>query len=209
VPEFCTCGARLPEDALFCHKCGKPQREDLLLAEEEQVVAPPPIVPPLPLPEARPIGLKNGLAVRIALSSCALSSLMLIVSGQMGMPPAISLLWFVGAGFFAVFLYKRRTGQRLSAMSGARLGWISGLFTFVLVTVVLTIVATYLSDPSGLAAIREQWKAQQRPEQELNQMIEMLSSPAGIAAGLVGTFLFLTSLPAFGGAICAKFFDRD
>jgi ABC-type phosphate transport system permease subunit len=125
------------------------------------------------------------------------------------MPPTVSLLWFVGAGFFAVFLYKRRTGQRLTWMSGARLGWLSGLFTFVLVTVILTVIAMALSDPAGVAAIRDQWKAQQRSEQDLNQMIEIFRSPTGIAAGLVGSFVFLTSLPAFGGALCAKFFDRD
>jgi hypothetical protein len=207
VPETCTCGARLPEDALFCHKCGKPQREDLLLAEEEPVVAP--IVPPPLLPEPPPIGLKNGLAVRIALSSCALSFLLAVITSQIGLPPPVSLLWFVGAGFFAVLLYKRRTGQHLSAMSGARLGWISGLFTFVIVTVFLVVVAMVLSDPSGLATLREQWKAAQRPEQDLNQMIEIFRSPAAIVAGLIFSFFFLTSLPAFGGAICAKFFDRD
>ena len=27
MPEFCSCGAQLPPDALFCHKCGKPQRD--------------------------------------------------------------------------------------------------------------------------------------------------------------------------------------
>src|ERR1017187_9471093 len=27
MPEFCTCGAQLPPDSLFCHKCGKPQRD--------------------------------------------------------------------------------------------------------------------------------------------------------------------------------------
>ncbi len=27
MPDFCTCGAQLPLDALFCHKCGKPQRD--------------------------------------------------------------------------------------------------------------------------------------------------------------------------------------
>ena len=32
MPETCTCGAQLPPDSLFCHKCGKPQRE---IAEPE------------------------------------------------------------------------------------------------------------------------------------------------------------------------------
>jgi len=27
MPDNCTCGAELPPDSLFCHKCGKPQRE--------------------------------------------------------------------------------------------------------------------------------------------------------------------------------------
>ncbi len=207
VNEYCTCGAKLPEDARFCHKCGKPQRDEPLIIEEQpQVIAPPPISV---IPAPPPIGLKNGQAVRIALASCALSSVLLIISGQLGMPPVISLLWFVGAGFFAVMVYRKRTGQHLSAMSGARLGWISGLFTFVLVTIVLTIIAIALSEPAGVAAIREQWRAQHRPEEDLNQILEMLRSPVGIAAGLLGSFFFLTSLPAFGGAICAKFFDRD
>jgi hypothetical protein len=179
------------------------------MVEEEAPVVAAIVVPPLLVPEPRPIGLKNGLAVRIALSSCALSFLLAVVSSQIGIPPALSFLWFVGAGFFAVFLYKRRTGQHLSAMSGARLGWISGLFTFALVTIFLVVVAMALSDPSGLATLREQWKAAQRPEQELNQMIEIFKSPTAIVAGLIFSFVFFTSLPAFGGAICAKFFDRD
>ncbi len=34
MPDFCTCGAQLPPDALFCHKCGKPQREIAPVAAE-------------------------------------------------------------------------------------------------------------------------------------------------------------------------------
>jgi len=37
MSEFCSCGAQLPPDALFCHKCGKPQRE--LVAPEPEVQA--------------------------------------------------------------------------------------------------------------------------------------------------------------------------
>ena len=67
MPEFCTCGAQLPPDALFCHKCGKPQRE--LIAPEFHVpehaeFAPPPAAPPLS-PEALPMNFRNPVALRI------------------------------------------------------------------------------------------------------------------------------------------------
>ena len=41
MSEFCTCGAELPPDALFCHKCGKPQREISAHVEEEPAVSVP------------------------------------------------------------------------------------------------------------------------------------------------------------------------
>jgi hypothetical protein len=37
-------------------------------------------------------------------------------------------LAFLAAGFLAVYLYSRRTGQTLSIRSGARMGWITGIF---------------------------------------------------------------------------------
>src|SRR2546427_9063086 len=43
MPDFCSCGAQLPEDARFCHKCGKPQREEIVVEQ-----------PPSPLPAAAP-----------------------------------------------------------------------------------------------------------------------------------------------------------
>ncbi len=154
---------------------------------EEQApveIAPPP--PPLPV-EPPPIGLRNGLAIRIALSSCALSSLLAIVSGgNFGMPPFLAMLWFVGAGFFAVFLYRMRTGRNMSLLSGAALGWIAGLFLFILV---LAVFAAQMSLPTGWNELRESLKAQQKSDAEINQMIEVLRSPAGITAGIVGSFL--------------------
>src|SRR5258708_21315931 len=45
MPDFCSCGAQLPEDARFCHKCGKPQREEI-------VVEPPPAPPAAAAPPA-------------------------------------------------------------------------------------------------------------------------------------------------------------
>jgi len=204
VPQFCTCGAQLVEDARFCHKCAKPTRDEFVFVEDQPpapVIAPP---PPVPV-EPPPIGLKNGLAIRIALSSCALCFLLAMVSGQLGMPPVLLMMWFVAAGFFAVFLYRMRTRRNMSAMSGAALGWIAGLFLFVFM---LAIFAAQLSGPTAWNDFREALKSQHRTDAEINQVMDLMRSPAGMGVGVVLSFLVVTSLPAFGGAICAKLFPR-
>ena len=38
MPEFCTCGTKLVPDSLFCHKCGKAQREILAPEFERMLV---------------------------------------------------------------------------------------------------------------------------------------------------------------------------
>jgi zinc-ribbon domain len=204
VPLRCTCGATLPDDARFCHKCGKPQREEPLLAEQ-------PAPPPLPaLKKFPPIGLGNGLAVRIALLGGASSLAISMLSAQL-LAPAVSLLWLVVAGFFCVALYRRRTGQKLSMINGAHLGWICGLFVFVLMGLMFTV--TVMSDPGSLSsameAMRNQLTASARPGIDVNQIMEAMRSPVGILFGFLGAFLLLTCLPAFGGAIGAKLLDRE
>jgi hypothetical protein len=211
VPERCTCGAQLPEDALFCHKCGKPQRE--IEVEREPTPAPPPIViaaiAPAPSPELPVINFHNGTAVRIALGMGALAFMCLVVVGQLKLPEALIFVWLAAAGFLAVYLYRRRTGQRLSVLNGARLGWISGIFGFVIVTILLTMFVVALSEPSVVVALREQIKTRGIPEANLDQMIDALHSPAGITSALGLFFLLFTVLPAFGGALGAKLLDRD
>jgi hypothetical protein len=211
VPERCTCGAQLPEDALFCHKCGKPQRE-IVSVDEPEAAVPPPIpvatVSAIP-PESSVITFHNGTAVRIAVSMGFLAFLCLLVVGQLALPEALIFVWLAAAGFLAVFLYRRSTGQRLSVVNGARLGWISGIFGFVIVTVLLTLFVVALSEPSVVTALREQIKTRGIPEANLDQMIEALRSPSGITSALGLFFLLFTVLPAFGGAVGAKLLDRD
>ena len=68
MPESCSCGAQLPPDALFCHKCGKPQRE--ILAPEVETHAAVDVLPPPPL-AALALSFRNIAAVRIALMVAA------------------------------------------------------------------------------------------------------------------------------------------
>src|SRR6185503_6413009 len=127
VPDVCTCGAKLPPDARFCHKCGKPQRDEPVFVEEVEEPAPPPLTAaPVPVPVPARIGFHNLLAVRVALMAGALGLGLFVLLGQLPGLQVIAILSPVASGVFAVHLYKRKTGQRLSMASGAHLGWISG-----------------------------------------------------------------------------------
>jgi hypothetical protein len=207
VPERCTCGAELPPDALFCHKCGKPQREILETAVETE--APPP-APPLPAPVAPPpIGFHNGPAVRVALLAGMLSILVTALTGRLALLRPLALVWPVATGFLAVFLYRRNTGQRLSPLSGAHLGWICGIFGFVIITIMLTIFAAVLSDPSVVTSMRDYLKDHGMSEADINKSIDIFRNPTDIVNGLLVSFLLFTLLPAFGGLIGAKFLNRE
>jgi hypothetical protein len=210
VPDVCTCGAQLPPDARFCHKCGKPQRDEPLMVEDLPPLPPPvAIPPPIDLAAPQPINFHNGQAVRIGLQAGTLAFLCSVIFGQLPLPQAFALIWLVAGGFFAVYLYKRRTGQRISILNGAHLGWICGIFGFVIVSVMLTIAAITFAEPSTVSAMREQMKTRGVPDASVNQMIEVFKSPTGIARALLVSFVLFTVLPAFGGAVGAKLLDRD
>ncbi|MGA8579030.1 MAG: zinc ribbon domain-containing protein, partial [Bryobacteraceae bacterium] len=120
MPDFCSCGAELPPDALFCHKCGKPQRE----LPEVAVAGPAPVVlrPTEPQPPPVPLDFRNPLALRIAL---------LVALGATALFFVLPFVNWLAAGFFAAFLYRRRTGSLLNIGAGVRMGWITGLLAFV------------------------------------------------------------------------------
>ena len=205
MPDVCSCGARLPEDARFCHKCGKPQREEPLLAELAAAAAPPEL-PPLrvaAVAEPAPIGFHNRVAMRVAMLTGMLGFCLSAMTGS------FALVFMALCGFFAVYWYSKRTGQRLSPLGGAHLGWITGLFGFLMATLLVTVAAVALSHPEVVAAMREQWKTLSRPESDLTQIIETLSTPTKLAALLSFSFLSFTLLPAAGGAMGAYFLSRQ
>jgi hypothetical protein len=207
MTEFCNCGAQLPPDALFCHKCGKPQRD--IVVPENQVVALPPAleVPPRPTIriEQMPLTFHNPIAVRIGLL-VALSATLL----------SMTVLQFVSwpaAGFFAVLLYRRRTGIRVNVGGGARLGMITGVLMAAMSTIVLSI-ALLPAAFSGrlLSVMQDQMKNfAGRDQAQVQQMFHSLSNTDfafGLVFGLMGVFVLITGLSAAGGALGAKFGGR-
>jgi hypothetical protein len=208
VPDFCTCGAELPPDARFCHKCGKPQYDYPGLTEEPIAPAPPPL-PTAPVPLPVEISFHNSVAVRIGF----LAALTAVLLFMFPLPFLFLrlLLAFIAAGFLAVYAYTRRTGQSLSVRSGARMGWITGIFSFMFVTILFTIAMVAISNEGGLVKmLRSQLPANDARTEQLTQA---LNDPATLAGGLVFSmlmlFIILTVLPVLGGALGAKVLAKE
>jgi hypothetical protein len=209
MPEYCTCGAELPPDSRFCHKCGKPQREEIVV---EQPPTPPrldviaPVAPPAPLLAP---SFRNPIAVRVGLFVASIAALLCVLL------PFGCVIWLPSAGFIAVYLFSRRTGQSLSVRSGARMGWIAGIMSFAIFTVVFTVGTVAIANqPGGLsAAFREALRSRPVPQQQLDEALQVLSTPTGQASVYIFALLFSFTVTAVfctaGGALGAKVLEKD
>ncbi len=216
MSEFCTCGARLVEDALFCHRCGRPVRE-LVAPEteeppaqertEEQVPAGIPGAPEAGMAESGP-AFQNSAAVRVGFLVAVLVQLASTLSALAGASILMPLL-LLGGGFYAAVLYMRRTGSPLTIIEGARVGWITGIFTFVIATVFFTAGMAALTASGDLGKAWEESLAKMNLSPEaIERFRRMISDPKTFAftliAGLIFQFFFLTIFCSLGGALGAR-----
>ena len=198
MPEFCTCGAQLPPDALFCHKCGKPQRE-LVVPE---TVAPPTVtlpvtvLPPPPAVAPLPLNFHNRAAVKIALLVAGLATLLSFL-------PYVNC--FLG-GFLAVLLYRRRTSQALNLEAGVRMGWITGLMIFGMTVLMLACLVVSVQAIGGVSVLQGQ--LQGRVDQKMIDSLAILQHPSELAMVLVPIFVFTMLLTMAGGALGVKLTGR-
>jgi|SRR5579884_1537507 len=206
MSDYCSCGAALPPDALFCHKCGKPQREIPAVEAEIQVVEPPPPPHPAAAPvQPQPLNFHNPLAVRIAF-------IVALVTALLSWLPFLNIILWAGAGFFAVFLYRRRTGSLLTVRAGMQMGWITGVMSYAITVVIFTatILPTAISGGVG-AMFQAQFKNATDPS--VQQALKMFESGPGLAFLLVITlimlFVFICALSMVGGALGAKMVGQD
>ena len=208
MPDVCSCGTQLVDGALFCHRCGKPVR-DLLPQEAREEAAELPAVEPVgavaPLAQTVPVSFNNVVAVRIGLLAASVASMLDAVP----ILNSLFVIWSAGAGFAAVWLYRRSTGQTLSVGSGARLGWITGLLNSVIVIVLLTL-SLAASATEITTAMHDRLKATiaQDPV-KFAQFKPFMDSPYPIVLGvlMMGVLIFIifTIACMAGGALGARF----
>jgi hypothetical protein len=204
MSEFCTCGAELPPDARFCHKCGKPQRDEPVAAmiTSETVADPAPAVAP---PVMAPVGFRNPVALRVGLLAAALLCLILMIPGV----NYAFVVWAPGAGYFSVWIYKRRTGQRLTVRGGAHMGWITGVLTCILLSLLFAFFMAALERAGGLAAFKDQLRDFALDQKTIDEAVKRLQSPGEVLRSLAGTFLMMLLFCAAGGALGAKILGKD
>ena len=199
----------MPDDARFCHKCGKPQREEIAVEQPAppvpEILAPPPV-------EAWPgaPSFHHPVAVRVGLFVASIATFLCLAA------PIGFVIWLPSAGFISVYLFSRRTGQSLSVRNGARMGWISGILSFLIITVLFTIIAVAVANrPGGLPGFfREQLSnAKSIPSQDLERAIEMLANPVQQAViylfFLLFWFMVISVFCTAGGAIGAKVLAKE
>ncbi|PWU06659.1 MAG: hypothetical protein C5B51_11875 [Terriglobia bacterium] len=195
MADYCTCGAELPPDALFCHKCGKPQRQIVAVEPEEPPIEPV-VAPPLPRPEAPPLSFRNPVALRIAI---------LVAIGATCLSFLPYLNW-LAAGYFAAFFYRRRTGYSLNVLLGIRMGWITGILMFVITAVLFGGLVLVINASGGVDQFQAQFRNMADPR--VQEMFQILRNRSDVLLLLGELFVFITCLSMAGGALAAKLVGR-
>jgi hypothetical protein len=116
----------------------------------------------------------------------------------------------MASGYLAVWLYRRRTGQELSVKSGAQLGWITGVLSFLIAVVILTITIALVGFGQLEAAFRD---PALRGNVSPAEVERLLNNPAALAAALAFTLVVIfgayTVAASVGGAVGAKLLHKD
>ncbi len=191
------------EDARFCHRCGRPTRE-LTADEAIEVFEAPPVEPPPLQPDPRlvqqvsklaqlPVSFSNPVALRVGF----LMSLAIMLLDMIPVVNILFLIWWLGAGWVGVILYRRLTGATLSVSAGARLGSITGVLAFVSMAIVFTLSIVFAGKEFTDLMV------QQDP-----RMAQIVNDPPMLAAGLLFSLLFafvaVVGICAAGGALGAR-----
>lgn len=208
MPERCTCGAELPPNALFCHLCGRPQR-DLPSPVEDSPTPPREDQPPSARPRLGGVSFSSPDAIRAAYPPAAIAA----VLGSIQFVAMLCFLWYPAAGFAAVYLYRLRTGIFLPPGAGAKLGAITGLLVFAISLLIGTIGYFLGGGVDVSESVRQALEQSGQPEELQRSVRNLINNPATLALmilfGLGLQAVVTTGFATIGGALGAKVLEKE
>jgi len=90
----------------------------------------------------------------------------------------------------------------MSTIAGARLGWMTGLWVFLVIAVIFALTAIYVANPEGWEQLKAVWSQVPQASKLLVSQREFLMQ---ILIELPVSFFVLTLLPGLGGILGARF----
>jgi hypothetical protein len=127
----------------------------------------------------------------------------------------VPVLNWPAAGFFAVFLYCRKTGTRLDVSAGVKIGWITGLLAYGFAAIFngATLIPDALSGKLGKTFLEQMKNWPSQDPNMMAQMTHLIQTKQGgvmlLLFMLAALFVFVTCLSMAGGALGAKMVGRS
>ena len=218
VPEYCSCGTELVESARFCHRCGKPTVEfapEPEAAGEAASVEQSPVPPPLGQAALAEINFHNRAAVAVAMLVALVFWLVTFIPLPQAAHGPLLFIDLLAGGFCAVWFYTRRTGQSLTVRNGAHLGWLTGVFCFVIgaiMTAFSMLLTSLTPDANFWEAKKKLLLESGQRQSDVDQLMEMIKDPSAVLMmavfGMALFFAVFVVLPVLGGMIGAKVLEE-
>ncbi len=171
---------------------------------EAYTASPVPAQPAAPPPLLRTTGIsfKNSRAVWVSLVVAAAA---FVCSGAAVLvSPILWPLVLVAAGFTAAVLYKGQSAEPLSTAAGARLGWMTGIWLFLVIAIGSGFLAFILNSSAASDVLKQLQSNPQFAKYYENPREFIQALPLGLIQG----FFLVTLLPGLGGILGAKLSTR-
>jgi hypothetical protein len=158
-----------------------------------------PLTPSPSTPSPATISFRNSRAVLISL---VVAGAAFVGSGAAALiSPLLFPVILCAAGYVAARIYRRQSAEPLTAAAGARLGWMTGLWLFLIIAILSAITAIYVSSPQGWQQIQSMWSQVPEVSKVLVNQHDFLMR---LAVNLPFFFFLLTLLPGLGGMLGAR-----
>ena len=132
-------------------------------------------------------------------------TLIALIAISLSLPPLFPLV-LCGAGFVSSMLYNGQAADPLTPAGGARLGWMTGLWLFLVVALLCAAAALSVSSPEAWEQAKSLWA--QIPQASKLVSLSQHDFFMQLLLALPLFFFLVTLLPGLGGMLGAKLSRR-